>query len=60
MLLPFSVNIRNLSELAKMFGFVTPREVHPACAGIYLKPQHQAQARVKERLAEEPPFNILH
>jgi hypothetical protein len=60
MLLPFNVNIRSLSDFAKMLGFVTPREVHPACAGVYLKPQHQAQARVKERLAEEPPFNILH
>ena len=60
MLLPFSVNIRSLSELAKMFGFVTPREVHPAYAGIRLAPQHQTQARVKEQITEEPPFNTLH
>lgn len=59
MLLSFAVNIRSLSDFAKMLGFVTPREVHPAYARIRIPKQRQ-QARTQEDITNPPPCNTFH
>jgi hypothetical protein len=60
MLLSFGIKVRGLGELAKMFGFVTPREVHPVYAGLRIPIPHQPSARTPREDPESPPCNTLH